>query len=89
MQQVESWVWRNQHNGTALRMASVLVWTTYVVAAVVVVLYGLAAGFVAFLRCAMAASYNPNPKFLTESAACSTLGELYAAQCISNMHCEC
>ena len=34
-------------------MVSVLVWTTYVVAAVVVVLYGLAAGFVAFLRCAL------------------------------------
>ena len=42
-----------EHNGIALRMVSVLVWTTYVVAAVVVVLYGLAAGFVAFLRCAI------------------------------------
>ena len=32
-------------------MADTLVWTTYVVAAVVVVAYGLAACFVAFLRC--------------------------------------
>lgn len=31
-------------------MADVLVWTTYVVASVIVVLYGLAACFVAFLR---------------------------------------
>ncbi len=31
-------------------MASTLVWTTYVVASVIVVLYGLAACFVAFMR---------------------------------------
>ena len=50
---LRDWVWRNKYVGTVLRMVSVLVWTTYVVAAVVVVLYGLAAGFVAFLRCAI------------------------------------
>jgi Na+/H+-dicarboxylate symporter len=31
-------------------MADVLIWTTYVIAAVVIVIYGLAACFVAFLR---------------------------------------
>ena len=35
-------------------MADVLIWTTYVIAAVVVVFYGLAACFVAFLRYALA-----------------------------------
>ena len=74
-------------------MASILVWTTYVVAAVVVVLYGLAAGFVAFLRCAIAAFDTPDPNPPQELCRQLRNGvavvELHAAQCISNMQFEC